>query len=122
MQCLRDKYTEAIKAKPVVVIPNGIASARHIENPMEFGSYRAQWRHRLQADANLGVLCVSRWSHGKSLEFLLEAVPKVVEKLPNIRFAIAGRKEVSWKNDVRSYVQKNRRAGEPIAPLVVPWG
>ncbi len=52
------------------------------------------------------VLCMSRWSHGKGIEYLLDAIPHVVRELPDARFIIAGRKESSWENDVLTYVKK----------------
>jgi glycosyltransferase involved in cell wall biosynthesis len=52
------------------------------------------------------VLCISRWSHGKGLEYLLDAVPHIIAVLPDVRFILAGRKESSWENDVTSYVRK----------------
>jgi glycosyltransferase involved in cell wall biosynthesis len=52
------------------------------------------------------VLCMSRWSHGKGLEYLLDAIPHVLAALPDVRFVLAGRKESSWEYDVASYVKK----------------
>lgn len=52
------------------------------------------------------VLCISRWSHGKGLEYLLDAIPHVVAAMPDVRFVLAGRKEDSWETDVATYVKK----------------
>jgi glycosyltransferase involved in cell wall biosynthesis len=52
------------------------------------------------------VLCISRWSHGKGLEYLLDAIPHVAAVMPDVRFVLAGRKEDSWETDVASYVEK----------------
>jgi glycosyltransferase involved in cell wall biosynthesis len=52
------------------------------------------------------VLCMSRWSHGKGLEYLLDAIPHVLAVMPDVRFVLAGRKESSWEYDVASYVKK----------------
>lgn len=49
---------------------------------------------------------MSRWSHGKGLEYLLDAIPHVLEVMPGVRFILAGRKENSWENDVANYVKK----------------
>lgn len=51
------------------------------------------------------VLCLSRWSHGKGIEYLLDAVPHITALVPAVQFLIAGRKENSWENEVHNYVQ-----------------
>jgi glycosyltransferase involved in cell wall biosynthesis len=51
------------------------------------------------------VLCMSRWSHGKGLEYLLDAIPHVLASMPGVRFVLAGRKETSWEHDGAAYVK-----------------
>lgn len=57
-------------------------------------------------DSRPTVLCISRWSHGKGLEYLLDAIPHVLAAMPDVRFVLAGRKEDSWETDVATYVKK----------------
>lgn len=122
MQCLEEMYSEIVRSKSITIIPNGINTEKYINDSNEFKNYQNEWRNRLQVKSNIIVLCVSRWSHGKGLEFLLDAVPRVVAKWPNIRFVIAGRKEVSWENDVLSYVQKIDKLTSQLTSWVVPMG
>lgn len=68
------------------------------------------------------VLCMSRWSHGKGIEYLLDAIPHVVRELPDARFIIAGRKESSWENDVLTYVKKIDAKIEKLSEFIEVLG
>lgn len=68
------------------------------------------------------VLCMSRWSHGKGIEYLLDAIPHVVRELPDARFIIAGRKESSWENDVLTYVKKIDAKIEKLSEFIQVLG
>ncbi|MBM3145132.1 MAG: glycosyltransferase family 4 protein [Chloroflexi bacterium] len=79
---------EGIHPEKVVVILNGIA-------PITSNTPRAKIRHRIhnalgmKADSLL-VLTVGRVTVQKGHTFLLDAIPKVLERFPNTVFAIAG--------------------------------
>ncbi|MBP1203662.1 glycosyltransferase involved in cell wall biosynthesis [Duganella sp. 1411] len=68
------------------------------------------------------VLCMSRWSHGKGIEYLLDAIPHVVRELPDAKFIIAGRKESSWENDVLTYVKKIDAKIEKLSAFIEVLG
>jgi len=108
---LESSYANIARRKKIAIIPNGIHENAFKEVDHEF---LAEVKKHIQADTNKIVLCMSRWSHGKGIEKLLEAVPKVVKKYPNIKFIIAGRKQQSWEKDSAEYVQK---IDEKIAAL-----
>jgi glycosyltransferase involved in cell wall biosynthesis len=98
---LKESYAEVAQNKPISIIPNGIEET-------EYKAIDLKWRdellNELDKDNNLVVLCMSRWSFGKGLEYLLEAVPKVTEQYKNVKFVLAGRKTSSWENKVKDYV------------------
>lgn len=122
MHSLQQKYPEIWRSKPVTIIPNGINAEKCSGDPIQLDIRKNELQSSLQLDGNLVVLCMSRWSHGKGLEYLLEAVPRVVAKHPNIRFIIAGRKTISWENDVLSYVEKIDALVGELTPWVIPMG
>jgi glycosyltransferase involved in cell wall biosynthesis len=68
------------------------------------------------------VLCMSRWSHGKGLEYLLDAIPHVLAAVPDVRFILTGRKESSWEYDVASYVKKIDEKINDVADHVEVFG
>jgi len=98
---LKDSYAEVAQNKPISIIPNGIE-----EN--EYKLIDTKWQDELlkelDKENNLIVLCMSRWSFGKGLEYLLEAVPHVTEHYKNVKFLLVGRKTSSWENKVKDYV------------------
>jgi glycosyltransferase involved in cell wall biosynthesis len=122
LRCLQEKYPEIWSLKPVTIIPNGIDAEKRNDDPARLDIRKNELRSSLQLEGNLVVLCMSRWSHGQGLEYLLDAVPLVVAKQPNIRFVIAGRKTISWENDVLSYVEKIDALVGELAPWVIPLG
>ncbi|HEX3043691.1 MAG TPA: glycosyltransferase family 4 protein [Bacillota bacterium] len=70
----------------------------------------------------LTVLCMSRWSWGKGLEYLLDAIPLVVAQYPNIRFIITGRRLISWEYRYWDYLQKIRQKMAGLKDYVIPMG
>lgn len=68
------------------------------------------------------VLSISRWSHGKGLEYLLDAIPDVLKVVPDAHFVLAGRKESSWENDVATYVRKMDDKIRQLAAHVTVFG
>lgn len=122
MRCLKEKYPEIVQSKPVTIIPNGIDVEACSDDPIKLEARKSELRTSLRLPGNLVVLCMSRWSHGKGLEFLLDAVPHVVAKQPNVRFFVAGRKTVSWEHDVLSYVEKIDALAGALSPWVIPIG
>jgi glycosyltransferase involved in cell wall biosynthesis len=101
------------------IIPNGIAE----EEVSEFdeGEARALRRKLAPADHKI-VLCCSRWTHGKGLEVLVDAVPFVLARHEKVKFVIAGRKEKSWENRVDEYVAMVDDKIEPLTEHIVALG
>lgn len=103
-------YPELAPAADFHIIPNAIdcqAAAERAGRPAKPGKI---------------VLCMSRWSHGKGLEYLLDAIPHVVRELPDVRFIIAGRKESSWENEVLAYVKKIDAKIEKLRAFIEVFG
>ncbi len=119
VQWLTEQYPEVVSTKPIVIIPNGIKPAAYVEISQEF---KDEWSEPLQTQENTIILCMSRWSHGKGLELLLEAVPLVVKHSPHVRFVVVGRKQNSWENSVNAYVQNIDKQVAQLSPWVVPMG
>ena len=71
----------------ISVIPNGIdPDDLPAEDPVELARLRAQFA---DPDENL-VLLIGRLVYEKGFQLALEAMPAVIEKLPNTRFLVAG--------------------------------
>lgn len=86
---LLQSYPELAAAKTFHIIPNAI----------EFPKRAIRKKNESKT-----VLCMSRWSHGKGIEYLIAAVPQVLEACPEAKFIIAGRKINSWEHDVHDYI------------------
>ena len=92
-QWVKAAYPECCPNRNFYIIPNAIHCPSYRKNILSQVGTRT-------------VLCISRWSHGKGLEYLLDAIPYVLDVLPDVHFILAGRKERSWENDVGTYVKK----------------
>ncbi len=116
---LTESYADVAKNTPISIIPNGIEED-------EFKMIDQQWRNALLKDLdptnNTIVLCMSRWSFGKGLEYLLDAVAKVTEHRKNIRFVLVGRKTSSWENKVKDYVSLIDEKIDALKEYVIPLG
>jgi glycosyltransferase involved in cell wall biosynthesis len=117
--CFIKCYPEIIKKTGYSIIPNAVDEKEHQEISIKFMERLSK---KADARANSIVLCISRWSYGKGLEFLLDAACKVVEHTQNIRFIIAGRKSYSWENAVRNYVKTIDKKIKSLKDYVIPLG
>jgi glycosyltransferase involved in cell wall biosynthesis len=101
------------------IIPNGIdESTFNIKSP----GFDRKLIEKIEDPDNIIVLCMSRWSYGKGLEYLLDAIPFVAKKIKNIKFIIAGRKYISWENEVTDYVKMIDKKIKPLKKHVIPLG
>jgi glycosyltransferase involved in cell wall biosynthesis len=109
-QYFKGAYPELAVKSDFYIIPNGIDEECFVKisDPFYLDITR-----EIKGDSDLVVLCMSRWAHGKGLEYLLDAIPIVVRSLPKIKFVLAGRKKNSWENKVGEYVKMiDRKIGE----------
>jgi glycogen(starch) synthase len=86
---MRDHVSDiyAIEEERIAVIPNGIDPADL--HPLE-ESERASLRARFAAPDEKLVLLVGRLVYEKGFQIALEAMPRVIEKVGNVRFVVAG--------------------------------
>lgn len=100
---LKKSYPRIASSKEIRIIPNGIneTSFKNIDS-----RFLKRILHDLKPEKNKIVLCMSRWSYGKGLEQLIDAIPLVAQCRNDIQFVIAGRKPVSWEKDCAEYVKK----------------
>lgn len=104
---LLQSYPEIASSKTFHIIPNAI------EFPKET---------RLANINARTILCMSRWSHGKGIEYLIAAAPKVLEVFPDVKFIIAGRKINSWEHEVHEYISLLDGEIEKLSPSVSSIG
>ncbi len=86
---MREQISEIFSVEPeqVTVIPNGIDPVDlPREDPAELDRLRAAFA---APDQNL-VLLIGRLVYEKGFQLALEAMPKVIEQVPNTRFLVAG--------------------------------
>ncbi|HEX3046583.1 MAG TPA: glycosyltransferase family 4 protein [Bacillota bacterium] len=119
---------------PYSIIPNGIdaASFQAVDSRFKQKINRLLRKDRTITKGQttngrgpaweLTVLCMSRWSWGKGLEYLLDAIPLVVARYPNIRFIITGRKLISWEYRYWNYLKKVRQKMAGLKDYVIPMG
>jgi len=91
-------YPEVVRTKPCYIIANGISAEKF---PRQYPILE-----KFIKKEDTVVLTVSRWCHGKGLEYLMEAVPLVLKEEKDVKFIIGGRKANSWENKVWEYVEK----------------
>jgi glycogen(starch) synthase len=86
---MRDHVSDiyAIEEERIAVIPNGIDPADL--HPLD-ESERASLRARFAAPHEKLVLLVGRLVYEKGFQIALEAMPRVIEKVGNVRFVVAG--------------------------------
>ncbi len=104
---LLQSYPEITSSKMFHVIPNAI------EFPKE------------NRPANINartILCMSRWSHGKGIEYLIAAAPQVLEVFPDVKFIVAGRKINTWEHEVHEYISLLDAEIETLSPSVSSIG
>lgn len=101
LEYLKQSHSHTDKPFTYSVIPNGIDET----GTRKQAPYFARKIQRLSKPDQITVLFMSRWSHGKGIEYLLEAIPKVIGSNKNIRFILAGRKSNSWENEYSTFRQ-----------------
>ena len=97
---LKQSYPELSGSQKVSFIPNGI-------DEKDFHKQDIRWKKNIEAmlkGNEIKIVCLSRWSYGKGLEYLLMAVPYLAACSDNFKIILAGRKKRSWENGVGGYV------------------
>ena len=116
---LQKCYTDIAGKKQIFIIPNGIEESDFISID---DSFKNELYKQYDQNKNRFVLCLTRWSFGKGLEYLLDAIPIVVKELKNVKFILAGRKPSSWENNVNEYVRMIDQKIEQVNEYVIPLG
>lgn len=101
------------------IIPNGIEESEYHAIDRDFYNSLSE---QLNKRENIVVLCISRWSHGKGIESILDAAPKIISQYPAVRFVLAGRKTISWEHEIGKYVSAIDKKIEAMKQHVVSFG
>ena len=99
---LQRAYADVAAQKPVHVIPNGI-------QPTDALSRDAEWGRALQSrlrPQTFTVVCLSRWAHGKGLEYFVQSARRLLDAGHDVQFVLAGRKLISWEMQWYVYLAK----------------
>lgn len=116
---LLDCYPGIIKNTRVSVIPNGVAEKEFERTDPDF---IAEIKNKPALDNKKIILCVTRWCHGKGIEFLADAIPAVAAREENVLFIIAGKKENSWEKEGVKYVKSIEEKLERLSGYVLVLG
>lgn len=104
------KHAFHVPADKIDIIPNGIKLTKFDANRMSAEDAK-QFRRHLATDDQKLVFFVGRMVHEKGAQVLLEAVPQVLNQVPDARFVIVGKG--GFLNDLK------RRAHElGVSPYV----
>ncbi|MES2823532.1 MAG: glycosyltransferase family 4 protein [Pseudomonadota bacterium] len=87
---LLECYPELVD-RSIVIIGNGISRVPDLS-------------HKFQPNEDPVVLCITRWSQGKGIEHLLDAIPMVLSEIPNTKFLLFGKKTESWEYNLSEYI------------------
>ncbi|HTV19927.1 MAG TPA: glycosyltransferase family 4 protein [Polyangiaceae bacterium] len=99
---LEQAYAHVSADKPVYVIPNGIQPTDALPRDDAWGrALSSRLRPR-----TFTVVCLSRWAHGKGLEYFVQAARQLLEAGHDVQFVLAGRKLVSWEMQWYLYLLK----------------
>lgn len=101
------------------IIPNGIDENQFQKRDLTF---EEKLKPFLKGLDKIKVLYVARWVQGKGLEYLLDAIPKVVARNSNIQFILAGRKTDSWEYQYKRYLRKINKKLYDLVGYVIPLG
>lgn len=116
---LRTAYGNVFHDKAVSFIPNGVQSADYEK---EDAAFKKKMKARIRG-AELVVLCMSRWAQGKGIEYFLDAAKILMKRGRNVKFILAGRRNVSWELKWDSYLKKiddkTKKLGSNI--IVLDW-
>lgn len=117
LKYLQTAYPSITRKIAYSIIPNGIDA-----DPFQKKDTRFQRKldQLLNKTGKITVLCMSRWSWGKGLEYLLEAIPQVIGRYQNIQFVIAGRRLFSWEYRYRAYLRAINRKITLLDDYVIP--
>jgi len=119
LKYLMKSYSFTVENKQVSVIANGIDEADFAA--IDDG-FKNNILNQIDRAKDIVVLCLSRWSFGKGIEHLIDAIPKVIQHNKNVKFIIAGRKAQSWENNVGEYVQMVDEKIQSVSEYVIPLG
>lgn len=95
-------YADVAAQKPVYLIPNGIQPDDALARDEEWGRALAR---RLRP-RTFTVVCLSRWAHGKGLEWFVQAAGRLLDAGHDVQFVLAGRKLISWEMQWYLYLAK----------------
>ena len=99
---LERAYASVSANKPVHVIPNGIQPTDSLPRDEAWGrGLAARLRPRTYT-----VVCLSRWAHGKGLEYFVRAARQLIDAGHDVQFVLAGRKLISWEMQWYAYLAK----------------
>lgn len=119
LKYFKDSYAAIAEKLAYSIIPNGIEEDSFQEKDAGF---ERKMNRLLKENGKITVLCMSRWSWGKGLEYFLDAVPQVISRYQNIQFVIAGRKVTSWEYNYWNYLSKINRKIASLDNQVIPLG
>lgn len=112
-------YPQMINRLSYSIIPNGIDENQFQERDFIF---EEKLKPFLKGSDKIKVLYVARWARGKGLEYLLDAIPKVVARNSNFQFILAGRKTDSWEYQYKQYLRKINKKLYDLLDYVIPLG
>jgi glycosyltransferase involved in cell wall biosynthesis len=119
LQYLKNSYLESTEKTQKSIIPNGI-------DETDFATINQQFQDvilkKINRERDILIVCLSRWSFGKGIEYLIDAIPEVTKKIKNVKFIIAGRKTESWENQVEKYVEVIDKKIENVSEYVISLG
>jgi len=99
---LERAYANVSARKPVYVIPNGIQPSDALPRDEAWGrALGTRLRPRTYT-----VVCLSRWAHGKGLEYFVQAARRLLDAGHDVQFVLAGRKLISWEMQWYLYLVK----------------
>jgi glycosyltransferase involved in cell wall biosynthesis len=115
LKYFQESYPSIAEKIPYSIIPNGIDSDTFQKQDLGF-------KRKMQQLINnkYTVLCMSRWSWGKGLEYLLDAIPEVIKHCQNIQFVIAGKRIISWEYRYIDYIKIINNKIAALDDYVIP--
>jgi glycosyltransferase involved in cell wall biosynthesis len=117
-QAFERGYPDLATDKSMWIIPNAVR--RH-----DFEERDPAFAERLGRRLRPGVptvVCMSRWAHGKGLEYYVEAASKLRAQGRDVQFVLAGRKYISWEKNWYAYLFKIQRMAARVGSSFVVLG
>jgi glycosyltransferase involved in cell wall biosynthesis len=111
-------YPDLAGDKPVWIIPNAVRRHDFQDRDPAFGEQLAR---RLRPGVPT-IVCMSRWAHGKGLEYYVEAAAKLRAGGRDVQFVLAGRKYISWEKHWYAYLFKIQRMAARVGSSFVVLG